>query len=214
MGDKDAEAHLKPHSSYSEISSRNLQLDIEYKGQACSQITNLQNSPGEIRPDSLSLKYLMPEHQDNEPTGQSLQDGDEKDREPEPEPEPSNVDSYRRNGFWGLYNKYIREWWLFEIISWMFSAIMMSTILIVLVHYDGRETPRFKAGINLSSLLSILASLAKSALLLPTASALAQLKWNNFNGSQSRKMIDFETIDSASHGAWGSFLLLARSKRL
>jgi hypothetical protein len=156
----------------------------------------------------------MPEHQDNESTGPSLQDSDEKDRESLPELEPANVDSCRPAGVWGLYNKYIREWWLFEIISWMFSAIMMSTILIVLVHFDGRQTPRFKAGITLSSLLSILASLSKSALLLPTASALAQLKWNNFNGSQSRKMIDFEIIDSASHGPWGSFVLLARSKRL
>ena len=98
-----------------------------------------------------------------------------------------------------------------EILSWAFSAICMTVILVVLLKYDGGHLPKWKMGLTLNAFISVLSGFAKSALLLPTAEALGQLKWNWFK-REERKMMDFEILDSASRGPWGSFVLLARTK--
>ena len=65
-------------------------------------------------------------------------------------------------------------------------------------------------GISVNAFISIFSGFAKSALLLPTAEALGQLKWSWF--TNKRRMLDFEVLDSASRGPWGSLMLLARTK--
>jgi hypothetical protein len=102
------------------------------------------------------------------------------------------------------------EWWLLEIISWVFSAICMSIILSVLLHFNRRPLPAWKLGLTLNSFISILSGFAKASLLLPTAQALGQLKWNWFR--KPRQLADFEIIDSASRGPLGSMVLLASTK--
>lgn len=57
-----------------------------------------------------------------------------------------------------------------------------------------------------------MSKVASAALILPISEAIGQLKWAWFGGSKSKEMIDFEIFDKASRGAWGSFLLLFRTK--
>ncbi|KAJ4381545.1 hypothetical protein N0V86_002905 [Didymella sp. IMI 355093] len=59
---------------------------------------------------------------------------------------------------------------------------------------------------------NVLSKLASAALILPISEAIGQLKWTWFCGNESKEMIDFEIFDKASRGAWGSFLLLFRTK--
>jgi hypothetical protein len=62
------------------------------------------------------------------------------------------------------------------------------------------------------SFINVLTKVASAALILPISEAIGQLKWTWFHGSNSKDMIDFEIFDKASRGAWGSFLLLFRTK--
>ena len=59
---------------------------------------------------------------------------------------------------------------------------------------------------------NVLSKVASAALILPISEAIGQLKWTWFHGTESKEMIDFEIFDKASRGAWGSFLLLCRTK--
>jgi hypothetical protein len=116
--------------------------------------------------------------------------------------------SDKAKSFW---TRWFVEWWGLEILSLVFSGICMIIILTVLGHYDGKPLPAWKVGITINAFISILAGFAKSALLLPCAEALGQLKWNWFS-KKPRKMMDFEVLDSASRGPWGSMVLLANTK--
>ena len=82
--------------------------------------------------------------------------------------------------------------------SWCFSAICMMIIIIMLWKVDGEALPKWKLGISINAFISIFSGFAKSALLLPTAEALGQLKWSWF--TNKRRMLDFEVLDSASRG--------------
>lgn len=109
--------------------------------------------------------------------------------------------------------RYFVEWWVLEIISWCFSAACMATVIGVLLSYQGRPIPNWPMGLTLNSFISVLSGFARSTLLLPTAEALGQLKWNWFRGG-AREMMDFERLDMASRGPWGALVFLARTKRL
>jgi hypothetical protein len=62
------------------------------------------------------------------------------------------------------------------------------------------------------TIINVLSKIVSAALILPISEAIGQLKWIWFNGSNSKDMFDFEIFDKASRGAWGSFLLLFRTK--
>jgi hypothetical protein len=110
----------------------------------------------------------------------------------------------------GFITRWFVEWWLLEIVSWAFSAICMAVILTVMWHYNDHPLPHLGI-LTLNSLISVLSGFAKASLLLPTAEALGQLKWNWFS-KKPRKMMDFEIIDGASRGPFGSMVLLANTK--
>ena len=113
-----------------------------------------------------------------------------------------------------MFVKFFTEWWMLEILSWMFSAICMIAIIVMLSISNGQRMSKFLPyGISLNSYVSILAGFARSALLLSTAAALGQLKWNWFQ-KEARNMLDFERMDMASRGPWGSMVLLSRSRGL
>jgi hypothetical protein len=103
------------------------------------------------------------------------------------------------------------EWWLLEIVSWIFSATCMMIIAIVLSRYDGKPLPNWSINISMNAFISIFSGFAKSALLLPTAEALGQLKWDWFRKGE-KSMMDFEVMDGASRGVLGSAVLLAKNK--
>jgi hypothetical protein len=61
-------------------------------------------------------------------------------------------------------------------------------------------------------IVTVLSKIASAALILPISEAIGQLKWSWFYGRTSRDAFDFEIFDKASRGAWGSILLLYRTK--
>jgi hypothetical protein len=105
--------------------------------------------------------------------------------------------------------------WLLEIVSWVFSAMCMAAVIVVLFILKDDPLTKWslvnKIGLTLNAYISILSKLAGAALLLPVSEALGQLKWSWFQ-QNSKQMWDFEIFDNASRGPWGSLLLLIRTK--
>lgn len=105
--------------------------------------------------------------------------------------------------------------WLLEIISWLFSAACMATIVGVLIYLKDDPLSKWplaeKTGLTLNAFISVLSKMAGAALILPVSEALGQLKWSWFL-DHSKTMWDYEIFDNASRGPWGSALLLIRTK--
>ena len=91
-----------------------------------------------------------------------------------------------------------------------FSLISLSTILILLVHFDGK--PWFEwHRVTLNAVVSVFATMSRVLLFVPISSGIGQLRWNWFS-SRSRALDDFEVFDAARRGAWGSAKLLWKTK--
>lgn len=101
--------------------------------------------------------------------------------------------------------------WLWEILSLMMSMSCVVAILAILDHYNQQPVPNWSYGFTLNSVVSILAVVARSSLILPIAEAISQLKWSWFWRGH-RLVMDFERFDSASRGPWGSLVLLSHPR--
>ncbi|TGJ88676.1 hypothetical protein E0Z10_g102 [Xylaria hypoxylon] len=82
----------------------------------------------------------------------------------------------------------------------------MSLIALLLSKVDGTPLEAWGLPIVPQSLIAILTTAGKTALLVPAASCISQLKWRHF-AKRPRKLIDIQLFDDASRGPWGSTLL-------
>lgn len=84
-------------------------------------------------------------------------------------------------------------------------------IIVVLLKYDSQVQPNWPLEATLNSFLALFTTLAKAAFMVPVCACISQSQWAWFNANGvSRPLYDFEVIDQASRGAWGSLILLWR----
>lgn len=70
--------------------------------------------------------------------------------------------------------------------------------------------PSFPKGLTLNTIISILATGSKSALLCMIGTLMGQLKWIWFQGEERSLLHDLQSLDDVSRGPWGSMMLLLR----
>ena len=107
----------------------------------------------------------------------------------------------------------ILDTWFWEIVSITFSIACFIAICSVLLGYDQKAMPNFPKGLTLNTIVSILATGSKSALLCMVRTSIGQLKWIWFQGRKKRPVYDLQSFDDASRGPWGSVMVLLRCSR-
>lgn len=103
--------------------------------------------------------------------------------------------------------------WTPEIIAAFISVSAILVLLGVLVAFDGHVVQEIALGITLSGLVATLATISRTAVMIPVSSCLSQSKWLRFSINEAElqggtNLEDLETIDDVSRGPWGSFELL------
>ncbi|PKX90088.1 DUF3176 domain-containing protein [Aspergillus novofumigatus IBT 16806] len=97
--------------------------------------------------------------------------------------------------------------WSFEILSIVFTAACFITLCCLLLIYNLKRSPDLPQGLTLNSIVSVLATAAKSSLLFSISNAIGQLKWIWFRQGK-RQLYDMQAVDDASRGPLGSLSIL------
>ena len=99
--------------------------------------------------------------------------------------------------------------WLPEYLALAISLGSTFTIIGILAAYDGQNIAywHFPYSISLNAVVSTFSTIAKGFLAIAISAALGQWKWIWFRRNE-RRLKEFDVIDSASRGPWGSFRLL------
>jgi len=119
---------------------------------------------------------------------------------------------YHRKGRRSLRNQlrsFSNRFWLWELIGCLVSVVLFVAIVVILKLVDGYPIYDWMLW-NPSSMVALLVSVMKGAIMIPIASSLGQLKWRFFSSGSDRyrKLGRFETFDDASRGVLGSISLL------
>jgi hypothetical protein len=97
-------------------------------------------------------------------------------------------------------------WWWWDIGAAAVSVICLGLIVGVLVEANGKPRDSWPLAIQPNSIIAVLTTVGKSALLVPIASCLSQLKWRLIY-TRARPLSYLQTFDDASRGPWGSFMM-------
>ena len=120
--------------------------------------------------------------------------------------------SLPKQSFWRTaWDNLATDWWLSEILAALLSLFCMGAILVLLWRYNGKPLGGWSGGITLNTVVSVLSTVAKSALAMAVSASLGQGKWVWFIKRQ-HPLSEFATFDNASRGPIGSFQLLWLTK--
>ncbi|KAI9157919.1 hypothetical protein HJFPF1_05904 [Paramyrothecium foliicola] len=100
--------------------------------------------------------------------------------------------------------------WGFEVLSLVFGAACVAAMIVILGYMDGRALRAWRMPIEPNSLVAVFTTLAKTALMIPVASAISQMKWLWFE--RPRRLADLAAFDAASRGPWGAAELVVRTR--
>lgn len=109
----------------------------------------------------------------------------------------------------GLHRS-LNDGWTLEIAAGLLSVICTIALVILLICFDGKPLADWHSQLQLNTIVSILATIAKSSFLLPVAECISQTKWIHFQGVHHLKTL--QTIDDASRGPLGAVQILASTK--
>lgn len=97
--------------------------------------------------------------------------------------------------------------WLWEATGAVISIFAMIAIIAILPQIHNKPLISWTFVLAPATLISTFITIAKTAMLLPIAACISQLKWIHF-WHQQRDLIHLETFDRASRGPWGAFASL------
>jgi hypothetical protein len=98
------------------------------------------------------------------------------------------------------------DWWLWEILGMSLSIICECVVIWLLIYMDKSPLSKWNGPISFNAMISIFAVIAKSAVLVPVAECISQLKWHHFETARALK--DMDVFDRSSRGPLGSLELL------
>lgn len=84
--------------------------------------------------------------------------------------------------------------------------------MVILYLHDQQQQPQWALGITLNAVLALLSTMCKASFMIALAEVISQWKWNLYSNADSPPIQDFNLVDLASRGFWGSCLLLERFK--
>lgn len=102
-------------------------------------------------------------------------------------------------------------WWWWELIAMLLSLVSAALLIPVLVRVDGLAVEDWPYAILPNTLLSILTNVTKTAMMVPVAACLSQMKWDHFH-HRANPLDHLQLYDDASRGPYGSFMLLVTGR--
>ena len=112
------------------------------------------------------------------------------------------------------------RWWQIELITELLAIACMMAIMGVLLGFQNRPISAWPYhSFSLNSVIALLATIARTALMFPVMACMGQRKWQWFSPSQRRKaaegfpqrqLRDFEIFDDSSRSSLGSLNFLWR----
>ncbi|GAB7360670.1 hypothetical protein MBLNU230_g0549t1 [Neophaeotheca triangularis] len=101
--------------------------------------------------------------------------------------------------------------WQWEFVAAVFSLACVVAVIVLLIRFQDKALSSWEApyDMKMNTLVALLSTLSRTALIIPVASCISQLKWIHLMHSP-RPLREIQTFDDASRGPWGSLGLIWR----
>lgn len=94
--------------------------------------------------------------------------------------------------------------WTWEIGGAALSIICVALLIGFLAFVNGLPYASWQYSISPNTVISVIGTVAKTAMLVPVSACLGQLKWNQVTHQTTISLYQFHVLDQASRGPWGA----------
>ncbi|KAK6082490.1 hypothetical protein SCUP234_04329 [Seiridium cupressi] len=101
---------------------------------------------------------------------------------------------------------HVFRFWTWEFLSLLVAIGLMAATIGILAHFEGQKVPDWPFSINLNTLVALLSTIQRAAMLVAVAEVIGQLKYAYF--SRPKPLKDLHDFDRASRSVNGSIKLL------
>ncbi|KAF6838509.1 hypothetical protein CMUS01_04584 [Colletotrichum musicola] len=98
-------------------------------------------------------------------------------------------------------------WWYWDLVGAAVAVICMILIAVTLGKANGEVLNRWPLSISPNTIVAVLTTVARTALLIPLGNSISQLKWRHLL-LKARPLDHIQLFDGASRGPWGSLLMI------
>ncbi|KAF6806800.1 hypothetical protein CSOJ01_08615 [Colletotrichum sojae] len=98
-------------------------------------------------------------------------------------------------------------WWYWDIAGAAVAVVCMILIAVALGEANGEVLDQWPLLISPNTIVAVLTTVARTALLVPLGSSMSQLKWRHLL-LKARPLDHIQLFDGASRGPWGSLLMI------
>ncbi|KAF9878741.1 hypothetical protein CkaCkLH20_03641 [Colletotrichum karsti] len=98
-------------------------------------------------------------------------------------------------------------WWYWDFAGATVAVICMVLVAVTLSKADGIPLETWPLRISPNTIVAVLTTIARTALLVPLGSSISQLKWRHLI-LKARPLEHLQIFDGASRGPWGSTLMI------
>ena len=105
-----------------------------------------------------------------------------------------------------LHKKVVKASWFGELLAWLLAALSITIVAIMLMAFKDKKLSGWHSHITINTMINFLSQFAQTALLIPLASSISQLKWIHYQ--QTRPLSNFDDFDKASRQPIDNFILL------
>lgn len=122
---------------------------------------------------------------------------------------PKHATPQAKGGVKTFWDMVLRFGWWWDIGSILVATICICLIVAILFSMSNKPLSAWNSEIQPNSVISILTTVAKSALLVPVSECISQLTWIYFS-ERPRALTQIQVFHDASRGPWGSMVLLSK----
>ncbi|KAL8294630.1 hypothetical protein RB597_007752 [Gaeumannomyces tritici] len=103
------------------------------------------------------------------------------------------------------------SWWWWEIGACALSLVSTVLLFVLLALVEDMALESWPLPIQINSVIAVLTAVARTAMVVPLAACISQLKWGHFELRPNR-LGHLQDYDNASRGPWGSLRILFNLK--
>jgi hypothetical protein len=167
---------MATHTAYTSLSPPRISSPIEQAGTESLNPQSDQSSPHTSSPES-----------------QPLSDTTGRENEGLPSKKPKKKERFDWTGSW-----------VWEIASATSSVICIALLMGFLAYINGASYEDWQYHISPNAVVSVIATAAKAAMIIPVSSCLGQIKWNQYRSHTHTPLYHMQVLDQASRGPWGA----------
>lgn len=105
----------------------------------------------------------------------------------------------------------LSSWWWWEICGCLLCILSALLLVAFLTQIDQTARQDWTYRLQPNTVISLITTVGKAAMMVPIAACISQLKWTEFRRPARLSLL--QSMDDASRGPWGSLVLLTRARR-